>query len=130
MPKCKVQALLLCEKVARAQDGKVSLEGLFDSIIVPRSSGDVKTFFVYYRVVVLEPCTVALKVIDPEGNETPENYWRDSIARLGPRQAVWPLSSDLFTMRGPYGLELMQENEDSGPISLAEMRLTVAESDE
>ena len=130
MVKCKVLAFLLCEKATRAQDGKVSLHGLFDRLIMPRNRTDVKTFFVYYRVVVVEPCTVTLKVTDPHGNKIPKDYWRDSLTEIGPIQTIWPLNSNLFEHRGRYKLELMQENEDSEMLSLGEMRLNVEESEE
>lgn len=130
MAKARLLAFLLCDNATRDRDGKVSLHGLFDRIIAPRNRRDVKTFFVYYRVVVVEPCTVALKVIDPAGEEIPKNYWRDSLTELGPMQTIWPLSSNLFRQPGPYALELMQEDGDSEPLSLAQMRLTVEESEE
>jgi hypothetical protein len=56
--------------------------------------------------------------------------WRDSLTALGPMQTVWALSSTLFKQPGPYALELMQENGDSEPLSLAQMRLTVEEREE
>jgi len=128
MAKCKVLAFLLCENATRAQDGKVTLHGLFDRIIAPRPPRDVKLFFVYYRVVVEEPCTIALRVIDPQGHEVPGN-WRDSLTGLGPMQTVWALSSTLFKQPGLYALELTQENNGSEQVSLAQIRLTVQESE-
>jgi len=129
MAKARLLAFLLCDNATRDRDGKVSLHGLFDRIIAPRDRRDERTFFVYYRVVVTEPCTIALKVIDPAGNEIPENYWRDSLTEPGPMQTIWALNSNLFKQPGPYALELMQENGDSEALSLAQMRLTVEESE-
>jgi hypothetical protein len=125
MAKCKLLAFLLCEDATKARDGKVTLHGLFDRIIIPHTRREVKVFFVFYKVVVIEPCTVTLRVIDPDGNKIPEDYWRDSLAEFGPMQAVWPLSSNLFKHPGPYALELMQENGEAEPLSLASMTVVV-----
>jgi hypothetical protein len=130
MAKCKVLAFLLCDNATRDRDGKVTLHGLFDRIIAPRNTREVKTFFVYYRVVVIEPCKVALKVIDPNGNKTPEDYWRDSLTEPGPMQTVWALNSNLLKQPGLYSLELMQENGRSEPVTLAQMSLTLEEREE
>jgi hypothetical protein len=130
MVKAKVLAFLLCDNATKDHDGKVTLHGLFDRLIAPRNRRDVKTFFVYCRVVVVEPFTVTLKVTDPHGNKIPRDYWRDSLTEIGPIQTIWALSSNLFEYRGHYKLELMQEDEDSEPLSLAEMRLTLEESEE
>jgi hypothetical protein len=123
MAKCKVLAFLLCENATRGHDGKVILHGLFDRIIAPRSPKDDKLFFVFYKVVVKEPCTVTLKVVDPMGREIPGN-WRDSISQLGPIQSIWALTTSLFRVPGNYGLGLM---EDSEPLSLASTLLVVDE---
>jgi hypothetical protein len=128
MANCRLLAFLLCDNATRDRDGKVTLHGLFDRIIAPRTPRDVKLFFVYYRVVVEEPCSIALRVIDPAGHEVPGN-WRDSLTGLGPMQTVWALSSTLFKQPGLYALELTQENDGSEPLSLAQMRLTVEESE-
>ena len=45
-------AFLLCENATKGRDGKVTLHGLFDRIIIPRSTRDDKLFFVYYKIVV------------------------------------------------------------------------------
>jgi hypothetical protein len=129
MAKARLLAFLLCDNATRDHDGKVTLHGLFDRIIAPRSPREVKLFFVYYRVVVIEPCAIALRVIDPEGHEVPGN-WRDSLTELGPMQTVWALTSTHLKQAGPYVLELTQENGDSERLSLAQMRLTVEESKE
>lgn len=126
MAKCKVLAFLLCENATQGADGKVTLHGVFDRIITPRTRRDVMLFFVYYKVVVEEPCTVALGVIDPAGHEVPGNR-RDSLTDVGPMQTTWALSSNLFKQPGPYVLELRQESDDSEPLSLAQMRLTIEE---
>jgi len=129
MAKCKLLAFLLCDNATRDRDGKVTLHGLFDRIIAPRAPREAKLFFVYYRVVVEEPCAVGLRVIDPGGHEVPGN-WRDSLTDRGPMQTVWALTSTLFKQPGPYKIELTQGNGDSEPLSLAQMRLTVEESEE
>ena len=130
MAKARILAFLLCDTATKDRDGKVTLHGLFDRLIAPRNRRDVKTFFVYYRVVVVEPCTLTLRVTDPHGNKIPKDYWRDSLTDIGPIQTIWALTSNLFEHVGPYELELMQETEDSEPVSLAEMRLNVEESEE
>lgn len=129
MVKCRLLAFLVCDNATRDRDGKVTLHGLFDRIIAPRSPREVKLFFVYYRVVVMESCTIALRVIDPEGCEIPGN-WRDTLSELGPMQTVWALTSTLLKQQGAYTLELMQENGDSESLTLAQMSLTVEESKE
>jgi hypothetical protein len=128
MAKAKLLAFLLCESATRDSDGKVTLHGLFDRIIVPRAQAKPKLFFIYYKVVVEEPCTVLLRVIDSLGSEVPGN-WRDSLAQIGPVQATWTLTSSLFKQRGPYVLELRQETEEGEPISLASMLFVVDQED-
>jgi hypothetical protein len=128
MEKCKLLAFLLCERATREPDGKVTLHGLFDRIIIPRTSAKPKLFFVFYKVVVKEPCIVSLRVIDPLGREIPGN-WRDSLTNIGPMQAIWALTSDLFKQPGPHALELRQETDHPEALSLAHM-LVVVEQDE
>jgi len=70
-----------------------------------------------------------MKVAGPEGFEVPGN-WRDSLTGRGPMQTVWALSSELFKLQGSYSLELRQEADDSEPLTLAQMRLTVEESED
>ena len=118
MAKCKLLAFLLCERATREPDGKVTLHGVFDRIIIPRSPANPKPFFVYYKIVVKQPCTIALRVTDPLRGEI-EGNWRDSIVQLGPVHSIWSLSSTLFTRPGPYALELRQETDDSDVLSLA-----------
>jgi hypothetical protein len=129
MAKCKVLAFLLCDNATRDRDGKITLHGLFDRIIAPKTRNEVRLFYAYYRVVVEEPCVVFMKVAGPEGYEVPGN-WRDSLTGSGPMQTVWALSSDLFKMQGSYALELRQEAGDSESLTLAQMRLTVEESED
>lgn len=118
MKKCKPLAFLLCEKASRASDGKVTLHGLFDRMIIPRKAATPKMFFIYYKVVVQEPCTVSLKAVDPAGREIPLP-WRDSLSEIGPVQGIWALTTTLFPQPGNYALGLMQLNEGSEPVSLA-----------
>jgi hypothetical protein len=130
MAKCKLLAFLLCDNATRDRhDGKVTLHGLFDRVIAPRTRRDVKIFYVYYRVIVEEPCAVLLRVIDPAGHEVSEGNRRDSLPERGPMQTVWSLSSAFFTRPGNYLLELGQETDNSEPLSLAQMRLAVEESE-
>lgn len=129
MERCKVLAFLLCERATAAPDGKVTLHGLFDRIIVPQIPAKPKLFFVFYKVVVKEPCTVSLRVIDSLGSEVPGN-WRDSLAQIGPMQATWALTSSLFKQPGPYVLELRQETDEAEPISLATTLFVVDQEDE
>ena len=127
MAKARLLAFLLCDNATRDRDGKVTLHGIFDRIIAPRSPREEKLFFIYYRVLVDEPCTITLRVVDPRGHEVPGN-WRDSLTEIGPMQTVWALTSSLLKQPGPYFLELVQENGKSKPLSLAQMRLSVEES--
>jgi hypothetical protein len=124
MERCKVLAFLLCEKATAGPDGKVTLHGLFDRIIVPETPAKPKLFFVFYKVVVKQPCTLSLRVIDPFQGEIPGN-WRDSLTLIGPMQAIWALTSSLFKQPGPYVLELKQETDDSEALSLATMPFVV-----
>jgi len=126
MAKCKVLAFLLCENATRGGDGKVILHNLFDRIIAPRTPRNVKLFFVYYKIVVKEPCTISLRVIHSSGQEIPGN-WRDSFSQLGPVQSIWALTTNLFKRPGNYALELRQEIEGSKPLSLVSTLLVVDE---
>jgi hypothetical protein len=127
MVKARLLAFLLCDNATRDRDGKITLHGLFDRMIAPRARRDVKILFVYYRIVVERPCVVSLRVINPEGDEIPEASRSDSLSELGPVQTVWSLSSGSFTQRGNYVIELRQDGDDSEPLTLAQMSLTVEE---
>jgi hypothetical protein len=128
MVKCKLLAFLLCENATKDRDGKVTLQGLFDRIITPGPRALPKLFFVYYKIVVEEPCTVSLRVIYPIHPEIPKDMnWCDSFSQLGPVQSIWALTTSLFPQPGNYALELMQVVEGSEPLSLATMRLVVDE---
>jgi len=131
MAKCKLLAFLLCERasVAPAPDNRVTLHHLFDRIIVPPTPEEPELFFAYYKIVVDEPCTVTLRVIDPWQREIRGN-WRDSITQVGPVQSIWALTSSLFKQPGHYVLELRQEVEDSEALSLASMLFTVEQQRE
>ena len=124
MAKARLLAFLICDDATRDRDGKVTLHGLFDRIIAPRSPREARLFFVYYRVVVTEPCTIALRVTDPGGHRVPGN-WRDKLTELGPMQTVWAVTSTLLQQPGPYLLELIEDDEGVESLSLAQMRLTV-----
>ena len=122
MEKCKLLAFLLCESATlNRSDGKVTLHGVFDRLIIPkvRTLDKEKDFFVYYKLVVVEqPCTIVLKVTDPAGGEVKGN-WRDTIDQTGPVHSIWALISELFVTPGTYVLELRQETDGSDGLSLA-----------
>jgi hypothetical protein len=124
MAKCDLLAFLLCEDATKARDGKVTLHRLFDRIISPRNPREVKLFYVFYKVFVKESCTIALRVVDPSGQEIPGS-WRDSLSEIGPIQTIWALTSAHFKQSGTYVLELRQEAADVEPLSLASMTLVV-----
>jgi len=127
MAKCKVLAFLLCESASRGADGKVTLHGLFDRIVTPRAPRATKIFFVYYKIVVKEPCTVRLRIFyldDQSGNEI-QGDWRDSFSQLGPVQGIWALTTNLFKLPGNYALKLEQVMEDSEPVRLADTLMVV-----
>ncbi len=129
MARCKLLAFLLCENATRDPDGKVTLHGLFDRIIIPRTAAKPKLFFVFYKIVADQPCTITLSVIDPFNGEIPGN-WRDSIRQLGPMQSLWALTSTLFKQPGCYALDLKEESGDSEALSLASMPFVVEKEDE
>jgi hypothetical protein len=131
MAKCKVLAFLLCENATRGGDGKVILHGLFDRMIAPRTPKDNELFFVYYKIVVKEPCTIRLRVFDLDrSNSEITGSWHDSFSQLGPVQGIWALTTNLFRQPGNYALKLEQVMEDSGPIDLADTIMVVDREDE
>jgi hypothetical protein len=131
MGKCKLLAFLLCEKatVAAEPGRKVTLHRLFDRIIVPPTPEEPELFFAYYKIIVDEPCTVTLRVIDPRQREIRGN-WRDSITQVGPVQSIWALHTGLFEVPGSYLLELRQEVEGSEALSLVSMVFVVERQSE
>lgn len=131
MVKCKVLGFLLCENATRGSDGKVTLHGLFDRIIISRAPRHAKLFFVYYKIVVKEPCTVSLRVVhlDQVNGEIPGD-WRDSLSELGPVQSMWALTTNLFKRAGNYALELRQEAQGAEPLSLASTLMVVEQRGE
>ena len=117
MPKCKVLALLLCESWLKDEDGKVTLHGVFDRIIKPRSAKTHKPFFVYYKIVVEIPCKVSLRVNYPQRpaefgwhNMFKAFHSHDSFSEPGPVQSLWPLTTVIFQQPGKYAIELIQED--------------------
>jgi hypothetical protein len=126
MAKCKLLAFLLCEKasVEPTPDNRVTLRHLFDRIIVGPTPGEPESFCAYYKIVVDEPCTVALRVTDRGQREIPGN-WRESISQIGPIQGVWRLDTSLFREPGVYVFELREESDGSESHSLASTRLVV-----
>jgi hypothetical protein len=124
MAKCKLLAFLLCDRATRDPDGKVTLHGIFDRIIIPRSAAHPKLLYVFYKIVVEQPCAVTLRVIDPFNGEIPGN-WRDSIGQLGPVQSIWALTTTLFKRSGPHALELRLQTDDSEALLLTTMLFVV-----
>jgi hypothetical protein len=127
--KCKLLAFLLCEgaSVAPEPDNRVTLHHLFDRIILPRTSEktDVTFVWAYYKIIVVDaPCTVALRVIDPQQREIRGN-WRHSIGQTGPLQGVWALYMGLFKEPGSYVFELSEETDGAESHSLASTHLAV-----
>jgi len=128
MANCRLLAFLLCESasVAPEPDNRVTLHHLLDRIILPRTpeKTDVTFVWAYYKVAVDAPCTVALRVVNPQGREVPGSR-RHSIDRIGPVQGVWALDTDLFKEPGPYVLELNEETDSPESHPLARTRLDV-----
>jgi hypothetical protein len=126
MVKCKLLAFLLCERatVSPDSDRKVTLHHLFDRVILPPNPKSTDLIFAYYKIVAGGPCTVALRVIDPQQQEVRGN-WRHAIGQAGPVQGVWALDTGLFKEAGQYVVELKEESDGSQPDSLASMRLVV-----
>lgn len=126
MAKCKLLAFLLCENATKDHDGKVLLYNLFDRIIKPRTPRSDKPFFVYYKIIVKEPCSISLRAVHFSGREIPGN-WRHEYSQIGPIQAIWSLAASLFKQPGNYALELRQEIEGSEPLALMRTLLIVDE---
>ena len=129
MERCELLAFLLCEKATAGSEGKVTLHGLFDRIIVLGKPTSSRLFFVYYKVIVKEPCVLSLRVTDSSGREIPGN-WRDPLPQIGPMHAVWSLASGLFERPGPYVLELRQESDGEEKVSLASTAFVVEQRGE
>jgi hypothetical protein len=129
MAKCKVLAFLLCENATKDRDGKIILYNLFDRIVTPRTPREDRLFFVYYKIVVREPCTVSLRVINSSGQQVSQvsGNWCDKHAQIGPIQSIWTLAASLFKQAGNYALELRQEIEGSEPLVLLRSLLIVDE---
>jgi hypothetical protein len=125
-------AFLLCDKAVRAQDGKVNLHGIFDQIVAPRTSRrepiriprDRTIFYVFYKVVVGEPCRLELRVFDPLGAPVP-GPWSDEIRDVGLMQTVWAVAAHQFKQPGTYTLELREILPDSTEVALAKTELVV-----
>jgi hypothetical protein len=136
MEETRCLALLLCDGASRAANGKINLHGIFDRIQVKIDSGrpdrvvasekpdhlnsPTPLFFVFYKVKVIEPCTLRLVVEDPEGKPI-KGPWQDEIADPGVIQTVWCLNLDDFAVAGTYKLRLM-----SGHQMLSETSLEVS----
>ena len=114
MAGCEVRAFLFCDRASRSSDGKASLHGIFDVIVVspPRrrlvpfaGAREPTDFFVFYKAMVNQPCTLSLKVFDPSGGEI-AGEWSDPIERGGLVQSVWVMATAFFLQSGKYKFEL------------------------
>lgn len=125
---CKVLAFLLCEGAGKGSDGKVTLHGLFDRIVIPRNPRSPRLFYIFYKIDVWEPCTIKLAALDPSNTELGGKWrdmWRDSFSEPGPVQTVWALTTTVFDQADPYKLELRQESHGFEAIPLASTILVV-----
>ena len=116
MMKARLLAFLVCDRVTRDSDGKVTVHDIFDRIVLPQFPIPPvmnKIFCAYYKVDVLEPCVVSLCVIDPRGNPVPKGCWGDPIQQRGLAQSLWSLSHSLFTAPGIYTLQFNQRDDIS-----------------
>jgi Family of unknown function (DUF6941) len=111
-------AFLLCDGASRAANGKISLHGIFDRIRVSHGPGGpmgadrparlgnkTRLFFVFYKVVLEQPCTLQLLVQDPRGGSVTGEL-RDEITAPGITQTVWCLHLKDFSADGRYTLRL------------------------
>lgn len=116
-------AFLLCEQARKDfSDGKITLHGLFDKIVIPQYPRSPKLFYVFYKVDVREPCTIKLTVLDPSNIELGGKWrdmWRDSFEEPGLVQTVWALTTTPFDQAGLYRLELRQEYDNLQTVPLA-----------
>jgi len=125
-------AFLLCDRASRGQDGKVNLHGIFDQIVAPCTSRrepiriprDRTIFYVFYKVVVVEPCRLELRVFDPGGAQVP-GPWSDEIRDVGLMQTVWAVAAHQFKQPGTYTLELREMLPNSTELTLATTELVV-----
>jgi hypothetical protein len=86
----RLLAFLACAKATVDAEGRVTLQQLFDGLVLspsgstprPRFPGPHRhrdqMFLVFYKIVVDMPCTVMLRVAKPSGEEI-SGDWRDSI---------------------------------------------------
>jgi|SRR5439155_14460935 len=114
MDGCKVLAFLFCERASSSSDGKASLHGIFDAIVLssPRrplvsylGAREPTDFFVFYKAVVDQPCTLSLRVFDPNGGEIAGER-SDPIEQPGLVQSVWVMATAFFVQSGAYKFEL------------------------
>lgn len=122
-------AFLFCDRASRGQDGKVNLEGIFDRIIKPPTRRP-KIFFIFYKVVVGEPCNLELRVFDPLNGQIGGGPWSDEIRDVGLIQTVWALHTNQFERAGKYRLELREVLPDLGEVPLAATDLVVDQPEE
>jgi hypothetical protein len=93
-------------------------------MILPPDPKKTDLIFAYYKIVAGGPCTVALRVVNPQQREVRGN-WRHSIERVGPIQGVWALDTALFKEAGQYVVELKEETDGPQSDSIASVRLVV-----
>ena len=115
MAACEVLAFLFCDRASKSSDGKASLRGLFDTIVVSparrpmvprlRVLREPTDFFVFYKAAVHRPCTLSLRVFDPNGGEI-ASEWSDPIEQPGLVQSVWVMATAFFLQEGRYRFEL------------------------
>jgi hypothetical protein len=136
MERIRCLALLLCDGASRAANGKINLHGIFDQIQIkvdparpdwvvakekPAHLNDpTPLFYVFYKVVVTEPCALQLAVEDPRGTSV-RGEWRDEVSGPGLIQTVWCLNLKQFAVAGTYRFRLISDNE-----TLSETVLEVA----
>ena len=114
MAGCEVLAFLFCERASSSSDGKASLHGIFDEIVLssPRrplvsylGAREPTDFFVFYKAVVDQPCTLSLRVFDPNGGEIAGER-SDPIEQPGLVQSVWEIETEFFVQSGTYKFEM------------------------
>ena len=112
MAGCTVLAFLFCDRPSIRADGKTRLDGIFDQIVVSRIPTEEPTdLFVYYKVATDGPCTLSLKVFDPQDREI-AGSWNDRIEQSGLFQSVWNLLTAFLRQPGTYRLELWQDSSE------------------
>ncbi len=127
-------AFLFCDWATRGSNGKVNLHGVFDHIKVPAQPGagtaaptlpaseDNSFIFVFYKVAVAQPCTIELRILDPQKKPI-SGPWRDNISERGLVQTVWSVLRKSFPRPGTYEFQLLC---DSKELAKAELVVELA----